>query len=255
MKAIETERLILRAWTSEDAPGMFEYAKSDLVGPAAGWEPHKTIEDSEQYIAMAIEENETWAVTRKEDGKILGGIGLHTTRVDTVRELGYVLHPDFWGKGIMTEAAEAVIDFGFRELQLDAITVRRNVTNTRSGRVIQKCGFRYDGTLRRSTKRTDGSLSDDCAYSITREEWKKGLTSSRFYSFVQNRACEFFPCHKTNDPEHFNCLFCFCPLYRLEKCGGNPSYLPDGTKDCSGCIVPHFNYDRIIAKLTEQANP
>ena len=67
MKTIETDRLILRAWTPEDAPGMFEYAKSPLVGPAAGWEPHKTIEDSVEYLKIAIEENETWAVTQKTD--------------------------------------------------------------------------------------------------------------------------------------------------------------------------------------------
>ena len=254
MKTIETDRLILRAWTPEDAPGMFEYAKLPLVGPAAGWESHKTIEDSVEYLKIAIEENETWAVTQKTDVRILGSVGLHRTRVETVRELGYVLHPDFWGQGIMTEAAKAVIEFGFAELQLDAIIVRRNANNVRSGRVIAKCGFRYDGTLRRNTKRTDGTLSNDCAYSITREEWEKGLTQSRFYSFVQNRACEFFPCHKTGDPEHFNCLFCFCPLYRFKDCGGNPSYLSDGTKDCSGCTVPHFHYDHVIAKLREKTN-
>jgi putative acetyltransferase len=254
MRTIETERLILRAWTMEDAPGMFEYAKSPLVGPAAGWKPHETVADSIEYLRSAIEENETWAVTLKPDGRIIGGIGLHTTRVDTVRELGYVLHPDFWGQGLMTEAAKAVIDFGFAELRLDAICVFRNVTNKRSGRVIQKCGFRYDGTLRRRGRRLDGTLRDDCAYSVTREEWEAGLTEARFCGFVQNRACEYFPCHKTNDPEHFNCLFCYCPLYRMEDCGGNPTYLDNGIKDCSNCTVPHFHYDRILSKLTERPN-
>lgn len=254
MQTIETERLVLRAWKPDDAPGLFEYAKSPLVGPAAGWKPHKTVEDSEAYLKFAIEENETWAVTQKADGRILGGIGLHTTRVDTVRELGYVLHPDFWGRGIMTEAAKAVIDFGFRTLTLDAIIVRRNANNARSGRVIAKCGFRYDGTLRRNTRRVDGSLSDDCVFSMTREEWERGPKESRAYSFVQNRACEYFPCHKTNDPEHFNCLFCYCPLYRLPDCGGNPSYLPNGIKDCSNCTVPHFCYDHVVKKLMERTD-
>lgn len=252
MKTIETERMILRAWTMEDAPGMFEYAKSPLVGPAAGWEPHKSIADSEEYLKSAIEENETWAVTLKPDGRIIGGIGLHVTRVDTVRELGYVLHPDFWGKGLMTEAAKAVIDFGFTDLQLDGIVVFRNVNNVRSGKVIQKCGFRYDGSLRLRTRRTDGSISADCAYSMTREEWEKGLEESRFCGFVQNRACEYFPCHKTNDPDHFNCLFCYCPLYRRKDCGGNPTYLANGIKDCSNCTVPHFHYDHILKKLMER---
>ncbi len=60
------------------------------------------------------------------------------------------------------------------------------------------------------------------------------------YSFTQHRACEFFPCHKTNYPEDFNCLFCYCPLYTLgSKCGGNFKYLENGVKDCSGCLLPH----------------
>ena len=57
---------------------------------------------------------------------------------------------------------------------------------------------------------------------------------SEHYKFFQNRECEYFPCHKTNDPEHFNCLFCFCPLYALgERCGGGLQYTESGIKDCS----------------------
>ena len=60
------------------------------------------------------------------------------------------------------------------------------------------------------------------------------------YSFVQNKNCEFFPCHETAHPEDFNCLFCYCPLYALgSRCGGNFKWLENGVKDCSGCMVPH----------------
>ena len=252
MKTIETNRMILRAWTLDDAPGMFEYAKSPLVGPAAGWEPHKSIEDSKEYLSSAIEEDETWAITLKPDGLVIGGIGLHTTSVDTVRELGYVLHPDFWNFGFMTEAAKAVIEFGFSDLKLDAIKIFRNVNNVRSGRVIRKCGFRFDGTLRRNARGTDGSLIDHCIYSMTRKEWEEGISETEYFSFVQNRACEYFPCHPTNDPEHFNCLFCFCPLYERKNCGGNPVFLENGIKDCTKCTVPHYHYEYIIRRLTEK---
>ena len=74
------------------------------------------------------------------------------------------------------------------------------------------------------------------------------------YSFTQHRACEFFPCHKTNHPEDFNCLFCYCPLYTLgSKCGGNFKYLENGVKDCSGCLLPHGrgSYSYIISKYPE----
>ena len=70
--------------------------------------------------------------------------------------------------------------------------------------------------------------------------------------FVQNRACEYFPCHSGIDPEKFSCLFCYCPLYALgENCGGNFSYTEQGIKDCSGCLRPHRqeNYGSICDKL------
>ena len=76
----------------------------------------------------------------------------------------------------------------------------------------------------------------------------------KHYAFFQNRECEFFPCHKGADPENFNCLFCYCPLYALgKKCGGNCSFTESGIKDCSGCFVPHRreNYGKIIARFGE----
>ena len=85
-------------------------------------------------------------------------------------------------------------------------------------------------------------------------EEKTGLTmkpeESR-YSFFQHKDCEFFPCHKTDRPEDFNCL-----LYTLgSACGGNCSWLPDGTKDCSACLIPHGrkSYGYVVSKFGELA--
>lgn len=72
------------------------------------------------------------------------------------------------------------------------------------------------------------------------------------YKFSQNCKCEFFPCHDGMNEEDFNCLFCYCPLYALgDKCGGNYTYLDNGIKDCSNCLVPHRreNYDKIMEKM------
>ena len=77
---------------------------------------------------------------------------------------------------------------------------------------------------------------------------------SGHYKFFQNRECEYFPCHAGVDPERFNCLFCFCPLYALgEKCGGNFKFTEDGIKDCSNCLVPHKrnNYQYIMSKFND----
>ena len=72
------------------------------------------------------------------------------------------------------------------------------------------------------------------------------------YRFFQNKECEFFPCHTGADPESFNCLFCYCPLYALGKnCGGNFRYLENGVKDCSHCLRPHGadSYDSIMKDM------
>ena len=76
------------------------------------------------------------------------------------------------------------------------------------------------------------------------------------YSFFQHRECEFFPCHETDRPEDFNCLFCYCPLYMLgEDCGGNYRYLDNGIKDCSLCLAPHGrgSYSYVTGHYSELA--
>ena len=72
------------------------------------------------------------------------------------------------------------------------------------------------------------------------------------HTFFANRSCKYFPCHKGADPEDFNCLFCYCPLYALgPDCGGNFRLTKSGVKDCTGCLVPHRweNYEKIMEKL------
>lgn len=72
------------------------------------------------------------------------------------------------------------------------------------------------------------------------------------YKFYQNTSCEYYPCHQGANPESFNCLFCYCPLYALaDQCGGNFSYLENGIKDCSACLIPHDpeNYEIVIHRM------
>ena len=87
-------------------------------------------------------------------------------------------------------------------------------------------------------------MSDMSTYEIKPWYGKK-------FSFVQNNGCEYFPCHKTDNDENFNCLFCFCPLYPDSECGGNFTYLENGIKSCCNCMLPHDRacYGYIIEKL------
>lgn len=74
------------------------------------------------------------------------------------------------------------------------------------------------------------------------------------YKFMQNRECEYFPCHEGVNCDSFSCLFCYCPLYALgDKCGGCFTYTENGIKDCSSCLIPHRreNYGKIMEKMGE----
>jgi len=71
------------------------------------------------------------------------------------------------------------------------------------------------------------------------------------YKFFSHKECDFFPCHKVDNEDNFNCLFCYCPLYTLgDKCGGNFTYTDTGIKDCSNCMVPHSKnaYEYMMSK-------
>lgn len=78
---------------------------------------------------------------------------------------------------------------------------------------------------------------------------------SQNYKFFQHKECEFFPCHKVKNTEKFNCLFCYCPLYFLEDCGGNYTY-SNNVKNCTNCFIPHsengFKY--VVDKIVEVNN-
>jgi Zn-finger protein len=78
------------------------------------------------------------------------------------------------------------------------------------------------------------------------------------FRFFSNTKCRYFPCH-AGDPARFNCLFCYCPLYLVPECGGNPRYAANGLKDCSACLRPHLPeaYDEILEvlrRLSDRAN-
>lgn len=85
--------------------------------------------------------------------------------------IGYALREESWGKGYMTEVVRRIIQFGFESLCLDLISVGHFEFNDRSRRVIEKCGFRYEGTLRRASSIFDGSVHDALVYSMLREEY------------------------------------------------------------------------------------
>lgn len=177
MKALETERLILRMFTPEDAEDVYAYASNPNVGPPAGWAPHTSVEDSRRIIEEIFMPPEAWAIRIKGDDRVVGVIALEPDNIRpdaNSRELGYNLAEEHWGKGYMTEAAKEVLRFAFEELCLDQVGICTSRVNKRSQRIIEKCGFTYEGTIRRYYKIYDGSLRDSMVFSMLKEEYFAG---------------------------------------------------------------------------------
>ncbi len=173
---LETDRLLLRMWTKRDAAALFEYAKDPDVGPNAGWKPHANVGESRLIIDQLFRRNMTWAIVEKDTGIVIGSIGFEEDKYRPdipSKEMGYSLAKSRWGKGYMTEAANRLIRYGFEELDLAVLMIRTSETNFRSQRVIEKCGFTYEGTLRRAYRTYDGGQREVRCYSMLREEYEK----------------------------------------------------------------------------------
>ena len=159
---IETDRLILGQWKETDLNDFFEYASVDGVGQMAGWQPHKSLEESAAILKMFIEERKTFAVVLKESNKVIGSVGIEklSTEIDgyenmTGREIGYVLNKDYWGQGLMPEAVKAVTGYCFETAGCDYLLCSCSPENRQSARVMEKCGFRFISEKIR--KLSDGS--------------------------------------------------------------------------------------------------
>lgn len=176
MKEIETVRLRLREWKESDAEDLYAYASDADVGPMAGWKPHADLKESEQILHMFINGKDTWAIELKETGHVIGSVGLHQNRRQQLSydlELGYVLSKAYWGKGIMKEAAKAMIDHAFYDLGIKTLMVGHFPSNQQSKRVIEKLGFEKWCSLSQAFQLFDGTMIDEEVYRMEKEEWKQ----------------------------------------------------------------------------------
>ncbi|MFV0394203.1 MAG: GNAT family N-acetyltransferase [Coprobacillaceae bacterium] len=174
MKKLHTTRLIIRPFTTEDIYDFYEYAKQENVGIHAGWPAHDNIEISKEILQTFIDGEEAFAIEYIENKKVIGSIGLHIQKERAVdcRNLGYVLHPNYWGKGLATEATLAMLQYAFNEMHLEMVIANHFPYNIQSKRVLEKCGFIYEGCLRKKYKLFNGQIFDAYSYSITKEEWE-----------------------------------------------------------------------------------
>jgi len=175
---IETERLILRPVTLEDAPAMHRnWTGDDQVTKYLTWPTHASVEVTEGFVKYLLGEYEkpdsySWVIVLKsESPEPVGMISVVNTNeeIDSV-EIGYCLGRNWWGRGVMTGALGAVIAFCFDTLGAQRVAARHDTNNPASGAVMRKCGMKHEGTLRRADRNNQG-ICDAAYYSILREEY------------------------------------------------------------------------------------
>lgn len=171
---IETNRLILRTITKNDCKEIYEYSKEENVGRNAGWKPHESIEETKEIAKQIfIDKQSVWGIIWKESNKLIGTIGLiddPKRENDKAKMLGYAISEHYWGKGIMTEAVEQIIKYGFKNMNLDLISAYCYPFNNRSRRVLEKFGFTYEGTLKRAEEIYNGNVYDNMCYVLLNKE-------------------------------------------------------------------------------------
>ena len=175
-KTIKTERLTLRRFEIGDADAMFNnWANDPEVTKFLTWTPHGSVELTKQLLGAWCASYESdnyynWAI--EFEGEIIGNISV--VQVSDKHEkavLGYCMGKKWWGRGIMTEAARAIIGYLFETIGFHRIEIWHAVKNPASGAVARKCGCTLEGVKRQEFKSVWGEFLDIAEYAILRDEW------------------------------------------------------------------------------------
>jgi len=173
---LHTERLLLRAFTLDDAPAVQTLAGAREVADTTLNIPHPYPDGSaHEWIATHSEgvrndRHYPFALVRRSDKALIGAIGLRVNRQHNHAELGYWIGVPYWGQGYATEAARRVIAFGFEALDLNRIFAGYFVRNPASRRVQEKAGMRFEGIHRQNCLKS-GVYEDIGLCAIIRTDW------------------------------------------------------------------------------------
>ena len=177
-KELETERLILRKFTLDDAKDMFNnYGSDSDTSKYLVWNTHKNIEDSISYIKDVLEKYQKdnfycWGVVLKETNALFGAISVIDLDIKNhTAEVGYCYGSKWWGNGYATESFKRVIQFLFDDVGVETIYADHCLSNLASGKVMEKCGLKKEGILRKRMYDKEGILNDLVSYSILKEEY------------------------------------------------------------------------------------
>ena len=178
-KKLETERIKLRLFEINDCERMFyNWANDDEVTKYLTWKPHKSIEDTKNILEQWIKNYSKkdfyqWAIELKDINEPIGSIGVvkQSDEINMVH-IGYCIGKRWWNKGITSEALKIIIKFFFEEVGINRIESRHDPNNPNSGKVMEKCGMKYEGLMRKADKNNQGVV-DYIEYGILAEEYFK----------------------------------------------------------------------------------
>lgn len=172
---LQTERLILNQPHLDDIPRLVEIMKNPIYNKNTTNIPFPyTKENGEFWVNLAIDSLASgsayiFAIRLKDNPTIIGGVGLGIDKTNNKAEMGYWLDEQYWNKGMVTEAAKALVQFGFDTLELKRIFATHFTHNEASGRIMQKIGMQKEGILQAYTLK-DGQYLDHIVYAIINEK-------------------------------------------------------------------------------------
>lgn len=173
------ERIVLRPWQPrKDAEAVFAYASLPEATQYMLFDTHKSVSDAQEFLDRTPTSPEHgYAITLRGNDYPIGGCGISPVQVHRRAEIGYILHPKYWGNGYATETAKLLIRYGFEKLDLNRIYARADVRNPASTRVMQKSGMIVEGTLREEMIiRNRPSSFVYC--SVLRREWQERMNDA-----------------------------------------------------------------------------
>ena len=153
LKTIETNRLVLRKMSENDALDLFLLRSHPSSSEYTDSLPDKSIEDTRIYINkmnIGVDSNRwrIWAIQEKSINKVIGSISIwNINEEENKGEFGFGIHPDYWNQGYMTEALLATVDYGFSDMKLSTIEAYTEETNKRSRNLLERCGFNNQKTI------------------------------------------------------------------------------------------------------------
>ena len=174
LPTLETDRLRIRPYSEADIPELLPLIGTKEVAATTLRIAHPyTEKDAREFLEFANEPGKVWlAITLRNDGRQIGGIGLRIEEQHQHAELGYWLGAAYWGQGYATEAGRAMLRFGFEDLKLHRIFATHFKHNPASGSILKKLGMRYEGCQREHLLKW-GELVDSEMYGILRREWER----------------------------------------------------------------------------------